>query len=106
MRTLEANYLGRLVRLGCVRCRYEREVCGWEYTPPEPSLQQTVIHHLRAWEGGGQRAENWLAVPLCVACHVGKHGVHGDRGLLKQFKLDEGDLLCLALRYYHETYGV
>jgi hypothetical protein len=106
MRKLEGMYLGKLVRLGCVRCRYECEQCGWDYTPPDPSLQETVIHHLRAWEGGAQRAENWLAVPLCVACHTGSHGVHGDKLLLRQFKLDEGDLLCLTLRYYHETYGV
>lgn len=105
MRKLEAAYLGKLVRLGCVRCRYEAEECGWSYTPPSPDLQQTVIHHMRAWEGFGKRAENWLAVPLCVACHTGAHGVHGSRLALLQFKLDEGDLLCLTLRYYHETYG-
>lgn len=105
MRRLEADYLGKLARLGCVRCRYESEVCGWDYVPPEPSLQETVIHHLRAWEGGGQRAENWLAVPLCVACHTGSWGVHGNKNRLYALKLDEGDLLCLTLRYYHETYG-
>lgn len=106
MRALEAEYLGALVRLGCVRCRYYAEEGGWNYVPPDPSLQETVIHHLRAWEGGAQRAENWLAVPLCVDCHTGPYGVHGNRERLKRLKLDEGDLLCLALRYYHETYGV
>lgn len=105
MRRLEADYLGKLVRLGCVRCRYVAETCGFDYYAPDPSLQLTVIHHLRAWEGGGQRAENWLAVPLCVDCHTGKSGVHGDRSRLKATKLDEGDLLCLTLRYYHETFG-
>lgn len=106
MRKLESKYLAKLVRLGCVRCRYQAEVCDWVYIPPEPEKQLTVIHHLRAFEGGGQRAENWLAVPLCVPCHAGTNGVHGDRQLLKQLKLDEGDLLCLTIRYYHETYGV
>lgn len=105
MRRLEADYLGKLVRLGCVRCRYLGEVAGFDYVPPDPSLQETVIHHLRAWEGGGQRAENWLAVPLCIECHTGSEGVHGKKGRLYALKLDEGDLLCLALRYYHETYG-
>lgn len=105
MRKLEAAYLGKLVRLGCVRCRFMAEQCDWVYVPPEPEEQKTVIHHLRAWVGGAQRAENWMAVPLCVPCHTGPNGVHGDRHILKSWKLDEGDLLCLTLRYYHETYG-
>ena len=106
MRKLEAAYLGKLVRLGCVVCRYEAEQSGWDFDPPDPSLQETVIHHLRAWEGGGQRAENWLAVPLCVMDHTGQIGVHGNRLRMKSMKLDEGDLLCLTLRHFHETYGV
>lgn len=105
MKKLEAAYLGKLARLGCVRCRYECEETGVRFNAPDPHWQSTVIHHVRTWEGGAQRAENWLAVPLCTACHTGPHGVHGDRQLLKQFKLDEGDLLCLTIRYYHETYG-
>lgn len=105
MRKLEATYLAKLQRLGCVRCRCAGEECGVRYDPPDPHLQLTVIHHIRTWQGGAQRAENWLAVPLCVMCHTGPHGVHGDRSLLKRFNLDEGDLLCLTLRYYHETYG-
>lgn len=105
MRKLEAAYLGKLVGLGCVMCRYRAEVSGLNYAIPQPGSQLVVIHHMRAWEGGAQRAENWLAVPLCVEHHTGATGVHEKRTAMKQYKLDEGDLLCLSLRYYHETYG-
>ena len=106
MSKLTDRYLGKIVRLGCVRCRYEAELCGWAYVPPSPDLQQTVVHHLRAFVGGAQRAEDWMGIPLCVSCHTGKHGVHGDRLLLRQLKIDEPYLLCLTIRYFHETYGV
>lgn len=100
----EEIYLGRLTRLGCVVCREFAERCGLTYEPPDPSLQLTVIHHLREGEGMAQRAPNWLAVPLCVADHTGKNGVHGDKGRLRQLKADEMDLLAWTIRLFFETY--
>ena len=49
VKILESAYLGRLVRLGCIVCR---RLIGDQYDPPDPSLQLTVIHHLREGEGG------------------------------------------------------
>lgn len=52
------------------------------------------IHHPREGQGGAQRASNWLAIPTCPDCHRGPHGIHGDKGLLKQAKVTEMDLLA------------
>ena len=41
----------------------------------------------------GQRAQNFLSIPLCPECHEGRHGIHGDRMLFRQAKCDEMDLL-------------
>lgn len=80
----EKDYLCRVSALGCSLCRMlERG----DDTPAE-------IHHPREGQGGAQRASNWLAIPLCPDCHRGSHGVHGDRGLLRQAKVTEMDLLA------------
>lgn len=45
----------------------------------------------------GRRSAHWLSMPLCPPCHTGSHGVHGDRQLLRQAKVDEADLLALTI---------
>lgn len=82
----EKRYLDRVARIGCVLCK----VIGYGETPAE-------IHHVREGQGMAQRAENWLAVPLCPEHHRGKHGVHGDREALKRARVDEMDLLALTI---------
>lgn len=80
----EAEYLGRVKELACVLC----EVLGLEQDGP------TEAHHLRAGQGGGQRAMDWLAAALCRnRCHQGVGGIHGDRSLLRRAKCTEIDLL-------------
>src|ERR1700684_699852 len=102
MKISEAQYLGKICRLGCIICRAQS---GDEYDPPDPSLQMTVIHHFRHGEGRC-RSENWLAIPLCVEHHTGTHGIHGDKLAMNQLKLFENDLLALTIELYHKTYGV
>lgn len=104
MRAAEAAYLGKLVRLGCIVCRQDAESQGITYEPPDPSLQLTVIHHFRHGEGRC-RAENWLAIPLCVPDHTGSDGIHGNKRRMQAFKLFENDLLALTIELYHATYG-
>ena len=82
----ERLYLGRVARLGCMLCK----VMGYGETPAE-------IHHVREGQGMAQRAENWLAVPLCPEHHRGKHGLHGDREAFKLARVDEMDLLALTI---------
>ncbi len=56
------------------------------------------VHHIRETLGMGQRASNWLVVPPCPDCHTGKHGIHGDRAMLKIIKADELTLLADTIR--------
>lgn len=55
------------------------------------------IHHPREDQGMAQRAQHWLAIPLCVEHHRGAHGIHGDRGILRQLKCTELDLLSWVI---------
>lgn len=77
----EKRYLDRVAGLSCA-------VCGAE---------GVHIHHAREGQGMAQRAQNWLAIPLCPPCHTGSQGIHGDRRLLKARKLDEMDLLASTI---------
>jgi hypothetical protein len=86
MRTREAAYLSAVAEIGCVLC----EQLGRPDTPAQ-------IHHVREGQGMSQRAQNYLTVPLCPSCHTGPHGIHGDRQLLRQAKVDEMDLLALTI---------
>lgn len=81
MRQAERRYLARVAELPCM-------VCG---------VDGVHIHHVREGQGMAQRAQHWLAVPLCPDCHTGSHGIHGDRQLLKARKLDEMDLLAATI---------
>ncbi len=78
MTKAEKRYLDRVANLSCA-------VCGAE---------GVHIHHAREGQGMAQRAQNWLAIPLCPTCHTGPRGIHGDKQLLKAQKLDEIDLLA------------
>lgn len=98
----EAEYLGRLQRLGCIACR---KLYG-HMKQYEPDLTDIVIHHVRAGQGGAQRAQNWLTVPLCVFHHVGKGGVHSNGNTIPLLKADEMDLLAWTLELYFKTYGM
>ena len=77
----EKRYLDRVASLPC-------QCCGSE---------GVHIHHCREGQGMAQRAQNWLAIPLCPLCHTGPQGIHGDRRLLKARKLDEMDLLAMTI---------
>ena len=77
----EKRYLDRVAQLDCV-------VCG---------AHGVHVHHLREGQGMGQRASNFLTAPLCPSCHTGPRGIHGDRSVLRQDKLDELDLLARTI---------
>ena len=88
MTRAESTYLGKVARLGCACCMLLG--LGEEDTPVE-------IHHVREGQGMAQRAQHWLAVPLCPDCHRGSRGIHGDRSILRQLKCDEMDLLSWVI---------
>lgn len=82
----ESAYMGRVAALGCVVCM----LLGFGRTAAQ-------VHHVRAGVGKAQRAGNYCTVPLCEPHHTGKHGVHGDRGCLRQLNLSELDLLDITI---------
>lgn len=88
MNRAESAYLGKVARLGCACCQLLG--VGEDDTPVE-------IHHPREGQGMAQRAPHWLAIPLCVPCHRGDRGVHGDRSILRQLKCTELELLAWVI---------
>jgi len=85
----ERRHMGRVKALPCILCR----VLG------QPQSGVTDAHHVREGQGMGQRAPNWLVIPLChEGCHQGPHGIHGDRSRFRLAKLDELDLLAMTIR--------
>jgi len=54
-------------------------------------------HHIREGQGMSQRASDVLVIPLCKSCHQGPNGIHGDRSMLRIFKVEELDLLAITL---------
>lgn len=80
MTDAEERYLGRVARLGCIRCLR----LGYGETPAQ-------IHQAREGEGGQQRAPNWLAIPLLDPHHTGSRGIHENRTALLPLKADEMD---------------
>ena len=51
------------------------------------------LHHVREGQGMGQRAGDFLIIPLCPECHTGKHGFHGDRWAINSKKKSEMSML-------------
>lgn len=52
------------------------------------------VHHIREGQGMSQRASDFLTIPLCPDCHQGPQGVHGDRTMMRIYKLSELDMLA------------
>ena len=77
----EKRYMGRVAELPC-------SCCG---------AHGVQLHHVREGQGKGQRAQNWLIVPLCPDCHTSPIGIHGDKSILRLRKLDEMDLLAATI---------
>lgn len=74
----EKAYMDAVARLPCA-------ICG---------TLGVHLHHAREGQGGSQRAQNWLVIPLCPRCHTGPHGIHGDKAMWKIRKMDEMDALA------------
>lgn len=81
--TAERQHLEWLAQCPCV-------ICGT--TPVQ-------IHHPRASEGMGQRAQHWLGIPLCPEHHTGQTGIHGDRSAWRIVKMDEWDAIAQVVQW-------
>ena len=82
------RHMARVAQLPCVLC----------------GAHGVQVHHLREGEaaGAGQRAHDQISIPLCVTCHTGPHGVHGDKSLLRLHKVTEIDLLARTIEQLME----
>ncbi|MCK0507934.1 DUF968 domain-containing protein [Aromatoleum anaerobium] len=62
-------HMGRVAQLPCCLC----------------GTHGVQVHHIR--EGGaagaGEKANDWLTLPVCPSCHTGTHGIHGNKSMLK-----------------------
>lgn len=79
----DKQYMGRVKSLPC-------SCCGAE--------GNTEVHHIREGQGMSQKASNWLTVSLCIDCHRGPLGLHGDKTMMRIQKLDELDLLANTIK--------
>ena len=75
----------KVAALGCILCRH----ADLGETPAN-------LHHIREGQGMGQRASDWLVIPLCKEHHQGNTGIHGGQ-FYSIWKLDEFDLLAMTL---------
>lgn len=82
------EYKSRVAGLGCVLCHH----VGYGHVGAS-------LHHVREGQGMGQRASDWLVVPLCREHHQGATGFHGlgKQGFYLRYRLDELDLLAMTL---------
>ena len=78
----DKRHLDRVARLPCATCG--------DYG--------VHVHHIREGQGMAQRANDWLAIPLCPDCHTGPKGIHGDKTMLRIMKVTELDLLADTLK--------
>jgi hypothetical protein len=77
------RYMARVRELPCF-------VCG--------KSAPSSAHHIRAGIGKGQKASDFLTIPLCHEHHQGKSGIHGDRSAWYLRKVDEWDGVADTIR--------
>lgn len=93
MSNAEKKYLDRVAQLGCVVCRN----AGYGPTP-------AVIHHIKEGTGIGQRACDFLVIPLCPVHHTeGGIGVAYHRGP-RRFEALYGSELDLLAQTIKEVF--
>ncbi|MDR2365851.1 MAG: Ref family protein [Zoogloeaceae bacterium] len=87
------RHLSRVAALGCVLCRH----LGLGMTPAE-------IHHIREGQGMGQRASDFLTIPLCPEHHRGASGIHGMgvKSFERAYRVSELDLLAETHRLFEK----
>jgi hypothetical protein len=89
--------MDRVAALGCIACWID----GYPDTPPE-------IHHPRAGTGGGQKASDMEAIPLCPPHHRGTDhpntpSIHLDKLVFIERYGTEAVLLSIVRQRLGET---
>lgn len=55
------------------------------------------VHHILEGRTPGRRSGDFCVVPLCLECHTGSQGIHGDRLRWSLRKMDELMALDMTL---------
>lgn len=76
----------KVASLGCIACRQLENALD---VPAQ-------LHHPRIGQGRGQRANDWLSIPLCQRHHTGNDGIHSGTFYMK-YRKDELDLLAMTI---------
>lgn len=83
--TRARKHMQRVAELGCILCRH----LSLGNTPAQ-------VHHLF----DAHQRSDWLVAPLCKLHHQGPNGFHGlggEPGFRRRYKLDEVDLLRMTM---------
>lgn len=75
-------HMGRVAQLPCALCGAKSFV---------------QVHHILEGRTPGRRSSDWLTIPLCITCHTGQNGIHGDKALFNVFHATELGLLAETL---------
>lgn len=54
-------------------------------------------HHILEGRTPGRKSPDALAIPLCIDCHRGGNGIHGDKSMFRIYKKSELDVLADTL---------
>ena len=85
-----ARHMARVAALGCCVCRN----LGYPDSPAQ-------VHHIREGQGAGQRAADFLTIPLCPQHHLqGGEGIafHAGQRQFEALYGSELDLLAQTIR--------
>lgn len=83
----EKKHLSRIAALPCALC----------------GAHGVQIHHILEGRVKGRKSGHFTAIPLCVDCHQGRNGIHGDQAMLKVYKKTELQLLGETIEKLYEN---
>jgi len=81
MSAFEKRHLARVHELPC-------GICG---------AMPVEAHHILEGRTPGRKSPAALAIPLCIDCHRGGNGIHGDKSMFRIYKKSELDVLADTL---------
>lgn len=81
MSAFEKRHLARVHELPC-------GICG---------AMPVEAHHILEGRTPGRKSPAALVIPLCIDCHRGGNGIHGDKSMFRIYKKSELDVLADTL---------
>jgi hypothetical protein len=78
------RHMERIAAMPCICCR----LLGMQ------QQYKSNVHHIRQ---DREARNDFLTLPLCLPCHQGEGGVHGDKRFLRMLKMSEWALLAKVI---------